>query len=128
MLTIQGTKGNNKLLLGNKGGSMETEFYKIFTALCEERGVKKTRACIEALGSKNMYKRWEEGSYPNVDSLKKLSAYFGVSMSYLVGEESTNVYDELTDAQKALVRLVSRLTDQEVSILISQVKGIILGQ
>lgn len=47
MLTIQGTKGNNKLLLGNKGGSMETEFYKIFTALCEERGVKKTRACID---------------------------------------------------------------------------------
>lgn len=68
---------------------MESEFYKFFVYLCEQKGVSRTRACKEALGegSKNTYSRWEKGSAePSLSSLRKLSKYFNVTIGELAGE------------------------------------------
>lgn len=115
---------------------MENRFYEIFLHLCDEKGVKPTKACIDGIGpqSKNTWSRWRDGSAnPNLDSLIKLAEYFGVTVSELIGETekpatNSDGLEELSDKQRELIRLISRLTDQEVSILLSQVKGIILGQ
>ena len=115
---------------------MENRFYETFIHLCEEKGVKPTKACTDGIGpqSKNTWSRWKQGTAnPNLDSLLKLSQYFGVTVSELVGETEkpateSDGLENLTDNQKILVNLISRLTDYEVLLLISQVKGIILGQ
>ena len=63
-------------------------FFDKFKALCTERGVAPTRALIDAGLSKSLYKKWElkPDTVPNGATLKKLSAYFGVSVDYFLAE------------------------------------------
>ena len=114
---------------------MNEMFYPIFTELCKKRGVTVTRACIEAFGQsgKNAYARWKKKEAdPSLEKLEQLSTYFGVSIDELVGKgkpaTESDGFEEMSDKQKELMRLTYRLTDQEISLLLSQVKGIILGQ
>ena len=110
---------------------MDVEFYESFLDLCKKKGESKTKVCASAIGSKNAYARWEHDGSPTLDSLRKLSRYFDVTIGELVGEIKEPVRDDgqdLTDEQRELIRLCSRLKPQEVGLLLSQVKGIILGR
>lgn len=61
-------------------------FYDVFDSLCKEKGVKPTRACIEAGLSRGLASKWksEKTMTPDTESLKKLSAYFGKSIEGLL--------------------------------------------
>ena len=115
---------------------MENRFYEIFLHLCDEKGVKPTKACIDGIGpqSKNTWSRWRDGSAnPNLDSLIKLAEYFGVTVSELIGETKmptteSDGQEDLSDKKKEFIRLLSRLTDQEVDALTSFALKLILGQ
>ena len=116
---------------------MENKFYETFIHLCEEKGVKPTKACTDGIGpkSKNTWTRWRDGTgNPTLDSLLKLSQYFGVTVSELMGETEnpTTVvgdgFEGLSDKKKEFIRLLSRLTDQEVDSLSSYALKLILGQ
>lgn len=64
-------------------------FYDNFAALCKARGETPSRAAINAGLSKSAVSKWkrEPDTAPSGAVLSKLSAYFGVPTSQLLGEQ-----------------------------------------
>ena len=64
-------------------------FYDKFVYLCNQKGVSPTRAAIDAGISKSLVTKWKvsQVQVPSPDVLKKLSVYFNVPVSTLLGEE-----------------------------------------
>ena len=63
-------------------------FYDRFIELCDLKKVSRTKACIDCGVSRTAWHKWEDGATPNGTTINKFAAYFGVSVSYLLGEES----------------------------------------
>lgn len=65
-------------------------FYDKFVYLCKQKGVSPTRAAIDAGISKSLVTKWKvsQVQVPSPDVLKKLSVYFNVPVSALLGEET----------------------------------------
>ena len=64
-------------------------FKKIFTKLCNERGLAPSAVC-ELVGlSNSAYSKWDETSVPRTATLYRIAEYFNVSVAYLKGEEDT---------------------------------------
>lgn len=63
-------------------------FYDRFVGLCRRSGVSPSRAAQEAGLSKSIVTKWKNdpAAIPNSAVLEKLAAYFGVSISELLGE------------------------------------------
>lgn len=65
-------------------------FYDIFSKLCQERGIKPSKAADECGINKSNVSNWKNNGYiPRGDALKKLATYFNVSVDYLLGKEHT---------------------------------------
>lgn len=79
-------------------------FYDRFKALCDQRGVSCNRAAIEMGLSNATPTSWKKrGLTPKADTLAIIANYFGVSVDYLLGEE--------TEAKKPLVNDDEELTE-----------------
>ena len=64
-------------------------------SLCNEKNISKRKLEREAgLGTASTTKWKKEGSVPNQTSLEKLSDYFGVTVSYLIGESEFKTEEE----------------------------------
>ena len=66
-------------------------FYDRFAYLCKERGISVSRAATEAGISKSLVTKWKTNSVeiPSPEVLQKLSKYFSIPISGLLGEESS---------------------------------------
>lgn len=60
-------------------------FYDQFAKLCLEKGVSRTRACIDCGVSRTAWHKWETGSIPNGATINKIASYFGVHANDLLG-------------------------------------------
>lgn len=77
-------------------------FYERFVYLCEMRGVTPSRAAIDAGLSKSTVTKWKNdpSSRPTGTVIEKLTKYFGLSISELLGEkEEDSVPRQPTDAE-----------------------------
>ena len=65
-------------------------FYDKYAQLCKRRGVSMSAAAVEAGLSKSLVTKWKTNKVdvPSPDVLKKLSAYFNMPVSELLGEET----------------------------------------
>lgn len=78
-------------------------FYDKFVSLCSLKGVSPSKAALDAGISKSLVTKWKTNMVhvPSGDVLKKLSVYFGVSVSELLGENENkplvNGDEELTE-------------------------------
>lgn len=63
--------------------------YEILEALCAERGIRGGRMCTDLGLSKSLMTDLKSGRKKTVSAgtARKLAAYFGVSVGYLLGEE-----------------------------------------
>ena len=72
-------------------------FYDKFVQICASRGVSPSRAAIEAGLSKSTVSKWK--SAPNAEptgaAIKKLTEYFGISVSELLAEENKKAPTEI---------------------------------
>ena len=71
-------------------------FYDKFTKLCNERGVSKQKACLDAGLSGTAWIRWSKGSVPGSVSMHRICKYFGVSAESMSDDESEIVYVDST--------------------------------
>ena len=64
-------------------------FYDRYDQLCRQRGVSKSAAAEQAGFAKSLVSKWKKYNIeiPSPDILHKLSAYFGMPVSELLGEE-----------------------------------------
>ena len=87
-------------------------FFDIFTDLCKEKGVSRTKAAEEIGLSNSITTKWKKtGATPGGDTLEKVAAYFGVTIDHLLGkEEKENTLSELviTEGEKQLILSLRR--------------------
>ena len=67
-------------------------FYEKFQTLCNEKGVSKQKACIDAGLSGTAWIRWSKGSIPGSVSMHRLCKYFGVSVESMSDDDAEIVY------------------------------------
>ena len=98
-------------------------FYDKYAQLCKQRGVSMSAAAVEAGLSKSLVTKWKTNKVdvPSPDVLKKLSAYFNIPVSELLGEEEIDIkkeqpteYDGLSKKQKTLISKVMQMSDAEL--------------
>ena len=99
-------------------------FYDIFLQLCEKNGTKPTPVA-EAIGvNRSTATKWKKGAIPSGDTLQKLSDYFGVSVDYLLNEETKKspavAEDKITfdDFTYAMYNHSADLTEEEKKMLL----------
>ena len=62
-------------------------FYDCYTALCQARGISRSRAAQEMGLSNSTVTKWKNtGATPSGETLARVSAYFGVPVGELLGE------------------------------------------
>lgn len=64
-------------------------FYDKYAQLCKQRGISRSAAAVEAGLSKSLVTKWKTNKVevPSPDVLKKLSVYFNLPVSELLGED-----------------------------------------
>lgn len=88
-------------------------FYDAFTALCAEKGVAPSTVCMEIGLSNSISTYWKQSKKPpKHDTLEKLSKYFGVPISRLLGEEEKEIAPVIDRSE--LFTILAGLTDQEL--------------
>lgn len=69
-------------------------FWKIFSNLCVQRGIKPSKAAEECGINRSNVSLWKSRGYiPRPDALKRIADYFGVTTDYLLGKEKAPVID-----------------------------------
>ena len=100
---------------------MESLFDRI-QSLCEEKGIRPGRLCNELGISRSLMTDLKMGRKKsvNAETAQKIAGFFGVSVGYLLGQESDDMldqvdvafygeYKELNDEDKETVRDMVRL-------------------
>ena len=65
-------------------------FYDKFRAICRENGVTPSRVAIEIGINKSSVSNWKTyGTTPKAHILQRIADYFGVSVDYLLGKDTT---------------------------------------
>lgn len=76
--------------------------YERLSFLCEERGIKGGRMCVDLGMSKSLMTDLKSGRKKSVsaETAQKIASYFGVSVGYLLGEEEKIKADPVGSAER----------------------------
>ena len=106
--------------------------YERLSSLCEEKGVKGGRMCIELGFSKSLMTDLKSGRKKgvNAETAQKLASYFGVSVGYLLGEEDKKIEptvqdDRLSENMKQLIDFVKTVPEEKIDLLLKVMKSIV---
>ena len=75
-------------------------FYDRFAKLCDQKGVSRTKACVDCGISRTAWHKWEDGATPNGATINKFAAYFNVAVGSLLEEEKNNPPGELVPTER----------------------------
>lgn len=110
-------------------------FYDRYAQLCKMRGISKSAAAVEAGVSKSLVTKWKTNSVdvPSPDVLKKLSNYFGMPVSELLGEENGQEekkeqpinFDGLSEKRKALMQFAMDVPEDKAAMILQVMKTIL---
>ena len=105
-------------------------FYDKFVNLCMLKGVAPSRAATDAGISKSLITKWKnkKTKVPSPDILQKLSIYFSIPVSELLGEETkkeepTAQDDRLSKERKELIDFIMGLPEDQVRMLLQVAKS-----
>ena len=97
--------------------------YDTIIALCESKGIKGGKMCTDIGISKGLLTDLKKGRRTGVSAVtaQKIAAYFGVSVGYLLGNETYGDkkeqpidYDRLSEKQKEFIDKVMQMSDAEL--------------
>ena len=108
-------------------------FYDKYAHLCKKRGISMSAAAVEAGVSKSLVTKWKANKVeiPSPDVLKKLSNYFGIPVSELLGEENceekkenpTVQDDGISEEKKELIDFIKKLPAEKIQVLLQVAKS-----
>lgn len=104
--------------------------YENIIALCSERGIKGGKMCTDIGMSKGILTDLKMGRQTGISAAnaQKIASYFGVSVGYLLGQETENTPTqkgervEMDDFTYAMQNEAKELTDMDKQILLSMAK------
>lgn len=97
-------------------------FYDRFAYLCKQKGVSVSRGALEAGISKSLVTKWKTNNteIPSPDVIGKLSKYFSLPVSELLGEEPSKTPGETEKApmpndigEENILRMYRSLSTEE---------------
>ena len=97
--------------------------YKNIIALCEEKGIKGGRLCVDTGISKGLLTDLKMGRRTGVSATtaQKIASYFNVSVGYLLGEEEQKKEQfnesELSTKKKEFIQKIQDMTDAQIERL-----------
>lgn len=101
------------------------DFYKRYCELCAKKEMSAS-GVASAIGLSNAAANgWKKGKLPNDTTLAKLSAYFGVTVEYLKGEETKKdpaTNGEVSPEKRELLDLIDSLSDDQCGKLSNIIK------
>lgn len=110
-------------------------FYDKYAQICKQRGISMSAAALEAGLSKSLVTKWKVNKVevPSPDVLKKLSAYFNIPVSELLGEDKneeqkekpTAQGDGLTENQMALIEFAKSLSEDQAALALRLLKSLV---
>lgn len=109
-------------------------FYSYFESLCNQKGVSANQACKEMGVSRSVAAKWKSTkTSPRLDTLMKISDYFGVSIDELLEHSNKKTATSKGDGEvgenlKKLLDAASELTEQQAEFLLPQVLGLVSAQ
>lgn len=103
--------------------------YNNIKSLCDERGVKPGRMCVELGMSKSILTGLKNGTKKNIqtDTAKKIADYFGVTVDRVLGAEKKTADpkgDGLSPMESQLMEYVRALTDDQKKMLLAQLQAL----
>jgi transcriptional regulator with XRE-family HTH domain len=112
-------------------------FYEKVNELCFNRGTSITAVAVELGYSQSLPTTWKNSKgLPRANTLRKLSDYFGVPISYFCNDEKAPTSDEpsgdggiiLSDAEKELLEKFRRLSAERQELAIQLLAPLEGGQ
>lgn len=102
--------------------------YNTIMRLCEEKGIKGGRMCTDIGMSKGILTDLKMGRQTGVSAAnaKKIAAYFGVTVGYLLGEEETKkspAEPMLNEGEKMLLDLFRQIPEDRQQVVIAMIKA-----
>lgn len=102
--------------------------YNTIMRLCEEKGIKGGRMCTDIGMSKGILTDLKMGRQTGVSAAnaKKIAAYFGVTVGYLLGEEETKKSPAelvLNEGEKILLDLFRQIPEDRQQVVIAMIKA-----
>ena len=103
--------------------------YNNIKSLCDERGVKPGRMCVELGMSKSILTGLKNGTKKNIqtDTAQKIADYFGVTVDRVLGagkEAAAQKGDGLSPMESQLMEYVRALTDDQKKMLLAQLQAL----
>jgi transcriptional regulator with XRE-family HTH domain len=115
----------------HKIGRCDIVFYDKYAQLCKGRGISMSAAAQAAGLSKSLVTKWKTNKVevPSPDVLMKLSAYFNMPVSELLGEEEkekpTAQGDGLTENQRILMEFAASVPDDKAEMILRVIRSIV---
>ena len=109
-------------------------FYDKYAQRCKMKGISMSAAASGAGLSKSLVTKWKANKVdvPSPDVLKKLSTYFGVPVSELLGEEQSEdkkeqptEFDGLSEKRKALMQFAMSVPEDKAEMILQVMKTIL---
>ena len=109
-------------------------FYDKYAQLCKKRGISNSAAATAAGLSKSLVTKWKTNKVetPSPEVLEKLSAYFGIPISELLGEEEMDIkkeqpiiLDGLSENRKALIQFAMSVPEDKAEMILQVMKTIL---
>ena len=109
-------------------------FYDKYAQICKQRGISMSAAALEAGLSKSLVTKWKVNKVevPSPDVLKKLSAYFNIPVSELLGEEEMGIkkeqpteIDGLSEKRKALMQFAMEVPEDKAEMILQVMQTIL---
>ena len=117
-----------------KGGTELGTLYETIIALCNERGIKGGKMCTDIGMSKGILTDLKMGRQSGISTAnaQKIASYFGVSVGYLLGEETkketaTQTDNGLSESKQQLLALAQQCSEEDAEKLL-QMMQILLGK
>lgn len=103
-------------------------FYDNFVKLCQRHGISPSKAAVDAGLSKSTVTKWKNSpnSEPTGTAIKRLSDYFNVPISELLGEEEKeNSPGELTltEGEMELLELFRMVPVDQQPVVLAMIKA-----
>lgn len=91
------------------GGNMG-KLYDNINALCAEKGIKPSKMCADIGISRGLVTDLKMGRKNGITAItaQKIASYFGVSVGYLIGEETEKTPIPNSEDERNVVRMVGR--------------------
>ena len=105
--------------------------YERLDALCKEKGIKGARLCSDIGCSKSLMTDLKSGRKKgvNAETAQKIATYFGVSVGYLLGEETKKEqpveFDGLSEKRKALMQFAMEIPEDKAEMILQVMRTIL---